>query len=620
VVSTTEPVRLLILEDNPADAELAEIRLSDIPGFNFSLSSARSLKDAVRLLEDMSFDAAVIDLNLPDSVGMDTLRAVRATHQDLPIIVLSGVITEEVRLQTLREGAEDVIGKDDPHAALLARSILYAIERHRASEHQRQIEQVVEQSPDAMVVIDCEGRALYVNAAAESLFGKSRSELEGEHMGFSDSYLPEAEIVVLRGNETRTGQIRLVDIRWKQDRVKLATIRDVTERKILESRLVQAQKMEAVGQLAGGIAHDFNNLLNIINGYLDFYFADPDNCPELPTLLIEVRDAGRRAASLTSQLLAFGRRSVLSLEAVNLNELIRDLMRILPRLIGEHIKLEVIAGRDLAQVKLDPIQFDQVLLNLAVNARDAMPRGGRIIIETANIVVEGANTSHGLTMLPGNYIVLSFSDDGEGIDSATLHRIFEPFYTTKEMGRGTGLGLATVHGIVKQLGGYIFVYSEKGKGTTFKIYLPAVTSEGEPIVRVPSLEAPQGGTETILVAEDEDGILRLVDRVLTKLGYTVLTASSGTGALELAEGHQGRIDLLLTDVLMPNMIGPELAEQISAKRHEIKVLYMSGYTDETVVRFGVLNSTVNYIAKPFSPEKLARRVREVLGAGKSQNN
>jgi two-component system cell cycle sensor histidine kinase/response regulator CckA len=275
--------------------------------------------------------------------------------------------------------------------------------------------------------------------------------------------------------------------------------------------------------------------------------------------------------------------------------------------------LEVVAGCDLAQVKLDPIQFDQVLLNLAVNARDAMPRGGRIIIETANIVVEGANTSHGLTMLPGSYVVLSFSDDGEGIDSATLHRIFEPFYTTKEMGRGTGLGLATVHGIVKQLGGYIFVYSEKGKGTTFKIYLPAVSSEGERILRVPSLEEPQGGTETILVAEDEDAILRLVDRVLSKMGYTVLTANSGAAALELASNHPGRIDLLLTDVLMPNMIGPELAEQISTKRPEIKVLYMSGYTDETVVRFGVLNSTVNYIAKPFSPDKMARRVREVLG-------
>lgn len=605
--------RLLLLEDNAADADLAAEQLLEVPGFEFEMTRATSLAEAVKLIQEIEFDAALVDLNLPDSVGLETLRHVRRQGLDIAIVVLSGLITEELRLASLSEGAEDVIGKDESRTMLLGRSILYAVERHRAAQQRLQFERMVAHNPDANIVAGRLGTVLFVNDAAVELFGKEREQLMGAPISFVTDAGKPNEITILRGTEKRTGEIRLATIKWAGETAQLAAIRDVTDQKRLEERLRQSQKMEAVGELAGGVAHDFNNLLNVINGNLDLYLADPSSCTDLPEMMAEVRDAGEKAAALTRQLLQFSRKSMISLRPMDLNTLISGMKKILARLIGEHIELTVVEAPNLSLVSIDPVLIDQVILNLSVNSRDAMPRGGKIVIETQNLSVESPQDFQRTILHPGHYVLLTFSDNGVGMDAATRERIFEPFFTTKELGRGTGLGLATVYGIVKQVGGHISVYSEPNKGTSFKIYLPAVTENGVPIAIDSQLPELPGGSETILVVEDQVGLLKLTVRILSSSGYRVLNADGPEAAIRFATEHEGTIHLLLTDVLMPVMTGPAVAEAVTGLRPDIKVLYMSGYADDAVVRFGVLTSAVAFLPKPFSPDALLRRVREVLG-------
>ena len=389
-------------------------------------------------------------------------------------------------------------------------------------------------------------------------------------------------------------------------------VEDVTDQRALEERLRQTQKMEAVGRLAGGIAHDFNNLLTAILGSVDFLrrALGPDHPEHAETE--EIQKAAVRAADLTRQLLAFSRQQVLAPKVLELDALVTNLEKMLRRLIGEDVELRFAPKAPRAAVRADPGQLEQVIVNLVVNARDAMPRGGKLTIDTATVDLDtGYAWEHG-TVEPGRYVMLAVTDTGVGIDRAVQARLFEPFFTTKEFGKGTGLGLATAYGIVKQSGGYIWVYSEPGRGATFKVYLPRVEPAGEPIAVPQAPARALGGTETILLAEDEAAVRNLARRVLEKHGYKLLLAATGRDGVRLAEQHGSPIDLLVTDVVMPEMGGRELAQRLTTRQPSLKVLFLSGYTDDAIVHHGVLDAGVAFLQKPFKPDELVRKIREVL--------
>jgi nitrogen-specific signal transduction histidine kinase/CheY-like chemotaxis protein len=389
---------------------------------------------------------------------------------------------------------------------------------------------------------------------------------------------------------------------------------EITERKRLEEQLLQSQKMEAVGQLAGGVAHDFNNILTAIVGYTDLLAAELGSNVRQLEDLEEIRKAARRAAALTRQLLAFSRKQVLEPRIIDVNGVVLNLDKMLRSLISENIELKTDLADNLAAARADPNQIEQVIMNLAINARDAMPDGGTVTIETDNVTLDDAYAAQHVSVIPGEYVMLAVSDTGCGMDEKTQSRIFEPFFTTKPPGRGTGLGLSTVYGIVKQTGGNIWLYSEPGKGTTFKIYLPAIAALPEDIGKAAPAEAVRRGGGTVLVVEDDEQVRRLTHRALASQGYTVLEADRGTTALDIARRHKGHIDLLLTDVIMPDTNGRKLAETIRAARPGLRVLYMSGYPDGAIASHGMLEPGVAYLAKPFTTDAVTRRVREVLEA------
>jgi signal transduction histidine kinase len=379
-----------------------------------------------------------------------------------------------------------------------------------------------------------------------------------------------------------------------------------------EEQLRQSQKIEAVGQLAGGIAHDFNNMLTVINGYSQLLLSRLGSDAPHRAEIEEINTAGSRAEALTRQLLAFSRKQMLAPSVLTLNAVVTNLEQMLQRLIGEDIELRAVLQPQLGRVLADPGQIEQVIMNLALNARDAMPQGGILTIETMNVEMDESYAQRSQTVSAGPHVMMAVSDTGCGMDEATQARIFEPFFTTKEQGKGTGLGLATVYGIVKQSGGSVWVYSEPGHGTTFKIYLPRVEGTDEAVAPTKARDERVEGSETILVVEDDEGVRKLTVKVLRATGYTVLEAANGNEAIALCERHQGTIHLLATDVVMPGMGGRVLAERLIAVVPGMKVLYLSGYTDDTIVRHGVLNASVEFLQKPFTPLALARKVREVL--------
>ena len=382
-----------------------------------------------------------------------------------------------------------------------------------------------------------------------------------------------------------------------------------------ERQLLQSQKLEAVGRLAGGISHDFNNLLTVILGYSDLMLRQLSNEDPLRRNVSEIVRASERAAALTRQLLAFSRKQVMQPKVFDVNSVVIELEKMLRRMIGEDVELRVSLQPDLGNIRADPVQLEQVIMNLVVNARDAMPTGGKLSIETTNVFLDQAYVGDHLSGRPGNYVMLAISDTGCGMDRETQQRIFEPFFTTKTLGKGTGLGLSMVYGIVKQSGGNIWVYSEEGRGTTFKIYFPQVNEGGEEYRRAATkIESPRG-SETILLVEDADWVRKLARQVLENAGYRVLEAGSADAAIRVIETSNGtKIDLVLTDVIMPGMSGNDMSKRLLKKRPGLPVLYMSGYTDDAIVQHGVLEPGINFIQKPFSPNALALKVRQVLDA------
>ena len=521
----------------------------------------------------------------------------------------------------------DVIG-----AASIARDVT---DRKRAEAENVRLVTAIEQFAEAVMITDTAGKILYVNPAFSRISGYSREEALGRNPSILKSGYQGPAIyqqlwaTILQGkiwhgelvNRRRDGslyneQMNIAPVRGERGEVThfIATKQDVTEYKRLQRQLIQAQKMEAVGRLAGGVAHDFNNLLTVINGYAQILTKRSSAEDPRRGLFEEILMAGERAASLTRQLLAFSRRQVMEPRVLDLNSILANTEKMLRRLIGEDVELVTTLTPGLERVKVDPGQIEQVIMNLAVNARDAMQQGGKFVIETSSVQGDENFARRHSPMMPGKYVMVAVSDTGCGMDLETQAHIFEPFFTAKSQGQGTGLGLATVYGIVKQSGGFIWVYSEPGHGTRFEIYFPSAEEAeptGEPAkARRPAKLARTKGT--ILVVEDEKGVRSLVCETLKSAGYKILEAQGAALALKIADRHTKPIHLLLTDLVMPHTDGKELAKRLSTLHPETKVLYMSGYTDDAVVRHGIADGVTRLLQKPFLPDALLQEVRKVL--------
>jgi two-component system cell cycle sensor histidine kinase/response regulator CckA len=532
-------------------------------------------------------------------------------------------------------------GEQEKHIlTFVSQHVASAIRRKRHEDALRESESryrsLVQSAVHGMYYSNVEDRFEYVNQALVNMLGYDSEEEVLRLKLSTDLYLDPDDRKYLVEKYRNSTDVRWEEVRWKRKDGKVIQVRasgrarmnekgettgfemiaeDITERRLLEEQLRQSQKMEAVGTLAGGIAHDFNNLLTVIKGYSELMLSELKE-PDAPLRLEaeEVKNAADRAGSLIRQLLAFSRRQVLTPKVLDLNSLVINMDKLLRPLLREDIELRAVLHTNLGMIKADPGQIEQVIMNLAVNARDAMPRGGKLTLETANVDLDPVYVREHAEMNSGRYVMLAISDSGVGMDEATRIRVFEPFFTTKETGKGTGLGLSTVYGIVKQSGGYVWVYSELGRGTTLKVYLPRVDAEPEQSGRQESAFKSYRGTETVLLLEDEDGVRALVRHMLRKQGYTVLEAKHGNEAIFLCEQHKETIHLLLTDVVLEQMSGREVAERLAPVRPEMRTLYISGYTDDAIVHHGVLTSEMPFLQKPFTAEGLIKKVRQVLDA------
>jgi two-component system cell cycle sensor histidine kinase/response regulator CckA len=639
-------LKVLLVEDNPGDARLIRELLLEAPHTRFELEVADRLGTGLVRIGAGDIHAVLLDLGLPDSKGYETFVAAQAQVPHVPIIVLTGLGDEALALRTVQEGAQDYLVKGQVDAAVLERTIRYAVERKKAEEALRSSETALRQSeasfrslvvnsPFAIFRATLDGRFLDANPALVDMLGYgSSSELMALDL-FADLHGDASERKRLMEFFEFQVQFRGSEVRWKRRDSKLITVsltgrpvrneegtlthfemiaEDITERRMLEAQLRQAQKMESVGRLAGGVAHDFNNMLGVILGYSEVLEDRLEQNPELRKHAEQIKKAGLHAASLTRQLLAFSRQQVLEPKVLNLNTVVAEMEKMLRRLIGEDIELATALDPQLGQVKADEGQIAQVIMNLAVNARDAMPDGGKLIIETRNMELDGEYALRHPPTVPGNYVMLVMTDTGIGMDIQTQAHIFEPFFTTKELGKGTGLGLATVYGVIKQSGGHIWVYSEPELGSTFTIYLPRVEQTVERNRTCDLATDSLHGSETVLLVEDEESLRTLTRTLLEQSGYTVLEAKGGSQAIEIARQHRGPIHLLLTDMVMPGMVGHEVADEVAPIRPDMRVIYMSGYVGFTPR--GVLDSDESFLPKPFTQDTLLRKVHEVLNLQK----
>jgi two-component system cell cycle sensor histidine kinase/response regulator CckA len=634
------PLRLLLIEDSADDAALV-VRTLRRGGYDLTytrVESAETMRDA---LAREPWDLVISDYSMPQFSGPAALQLLHEAGIDLPFIIVSGTIGEDTAVAAMKAGAHDFLMKSNLTrlSPAVARELREALERRERRRTEARLAGVLDATAEAIIAVDEDQRIVLFNRSAERIFGYTAAEAYGQSLGMLlPSHFVEAHQQHLRafaadpnpeyGASERHGEfvgrrkdgavfpIEASIAKLSQEGQTTLTIflQDVSARRSLEEQFHQSQKMEAVGRLAGGIAHDFNNLLTAITGYAELLLSDLEPSNPHRCDVVEIKNAAGRAAALTRQLLAFSRKQLLAPQVLDLNRVVVSMDKLLQRLIGEDVDLITRLGPALGSVKADPGQIEQVILNLAVNARDAMPQGGKLTIETANADIDERYTRQHFAIPPGSYIVLTVSDTGCGMDEAIQSHLFEPFFTTKELGKGTGLGLSTVYGIVTQSGGTIEVHSRPGHGTTFKIYLPrveAVTARSE----AHSATARRiADSSTILLVEDESIVRTLARRVLQQHGYTVLEAQHAADALAIAERHTGPIHLLLTDVVMPEMSGRALAERLAELRPKTPVLYISGYTDSAIVRHGVLAADVILLQKPFTPNDLVHKVHQVLQA------
>ena len=634
------PITVLLVEDNVGDARLIVEALREAATGDFVLEQVQGLEPALERLRRAGVDVVLLDLGLSDSQGIETFQRTHLAAPGKPIVIISGLDDKQMALEAVRLGAQDYLVKGRIEGPLLAQAIRYAIERKRAEDALHASERRALTLFDAVDLIvlglDSGGVVDYVNPFFLQLTGYTREDVLGQP--WIERFVPKAHQAGMSGLflelydrdlhahyqnpiVTKAGEERLVAwtntvVRDREGRPSgtLSVGEDITEHRRLEEQYRQGQRMEAVGRLAGGVAHDFNNILTAILGYAELLLMELPPDSEHLADAAEIRTAAQRAAGLTRQLLAFSRQQVLQPTVLCVNDVLANVENMLCRLLGENVALRTALAPDAGNVRADAGQLEQVIVNLAVNARDAMSAGGKLTIETANAELSEDYAEANQPVVAGQYVMLAVTDTGVGISPENRLRIFEPFFTTKEQGKGTGLGLSTVYGIVKQSGGYIWVYSEPGKGATFKVYLPRVDAPVEPQTPPRPIQGTPAGTETILLAEDDEQLRKLVRGLLDRIGYQVLSAASAEEALAQAREHGSQIHLLLTDVVMPGEGGHQLARRLAEARPATRTLFMSGYTDAAIVDHGILERGHHYLQKPFTPAVLARRVRDVLDA------
>jgi PAS domain S-box-containing protein len=598
-----------------------------------------SVEEAMLRVQQKGCDLLLCSYHPGDDAGLRLARELHETSRHTPLIFVSDYVNPAATAAALQANANEWLEDPRSRDAMLRRALLFAIELHckerqqqKADEMLRKLWRAVEQSAELIAITDRKGMIEYANPAFETVSGYSSAEMVGQSFGIlkcseesPETYQTLWDTIlagkVFRGvvaNQKKNGEVFYLEkvvapLRDAEGNIThfVSCDRDITERKKLEEQLQQAQKMDAVGRLAGGVAHDFNNLLMVISAYTELMLDTLAKEHPLRRNAEQIMTACRRAADLTRQLLAFSRKQMQALQTLDLNPVIQEICKMLPRLVGEDIDLVFVPGNKLGKVRADPIQIEQILMNLAANARDAMPGGGKLTVETSSVSLDETYIQSHSIVPPGDYVLLAVTDSGEGIAPEHMPLIFEPFYTTKAEGKGTGLGLATVYGIVKQNGGFIWVYSEPGLGTTFKIYLPQVYQGTERFTPVPPDTSPRG-QETILLVEDEAPVRQSTREFLELIGYTVLEARHGDEALRISREYAGHIHLMITDVVMPNMGGAKLAGQLALERPAMQVLFVSGYAENTVLRHGPIDVTQRFLQKPFTLKALARKMRQIL--------
>jgi PAS domain S-box-containing protein len=642
------PLRLLMIEDSEDDAELIRIELQEA-GFELAWRRVQTEPDFVAALDE-PWDLIISDYQMPGFDGLRAFTLFKERGLETPFIFVSGALGEERAVAAMRAGARDFLVKG--HLARLSAAVKRELSEAGARIERRKAEEAARREGRRLAMaVEASGAGVFEHAIPlgpenyhsprwAGILGYAQGELPAHQVftawlaerahpddlplmeaaydrfveGHKDRYAVEVRLRRKQGDWIDVSISAKAVHREPTGRAThvVGVMLDLSERRALEDQLRQAQKMEAVGRLAGGVAHDFNNLLTAIFSFGQFVLDALREGDPAYADMEEVLKAAKKAESLTAQLLAFSRSKPVSPKTISINLLVEEMDRMLRRVVGEDVDVSTNLSPDLCNVRVDPGSLEQVIVNLAVNARDAMMEGGKLTIETANAQLDDEyGKAHGVQVPAGNYAVLAVSDDGAGMDKETQSRIFEPFFTTKESGRGTGLGLSTCYGIIRQAGGYIWVYSEIGAGTTFKIYLPRDLADVEETRTRPD-PATLRGSETILVAEDDEQVRRLAVRALSRLGYRVIEAANGGEALLKCELSPDEIDLLLTDVVMPEMSGKQLAERLTPLRPGMRVLYMSGYTANAIVHRGVLDPGTHMLQKPFTPEILARKVRDVL--------
>jgi two-component system cell cycle sensor histidine kinase/response regulator CckA len=640
------PLRILVVDDDPADLELClqKLQRSEIP---FEVDVARTRDEFVGKLRTghERIDVILTDYRMNGWTGLDALAYVKTNYPEIPVILLSGTLGDELAVDCIKRGITDYILKDQmarlPSAVRRAqeeRALREAEYRallalRESEEHYRGL---VQNATYGICRLTPEGRLLEVNPSLVRMLGfESADELLAEETTHSFYYDASVREALRRELLTRERCDKTVD--WRRKDGKIITVRingrlarstprdngsaresveviveDVTERLALEKQLVQSQKFEAIGQLAGGIAHDFNNMIGAILGWADLGLDECGPDSPLRRYFDKVHHQADRAAALTRQLLTFARRQLFEPRPIDINQTAVETVSLLEKVIGSNIEIRATLAPDLAVVRADPVQVEQVLMNLCINARDAMPNGGKLTIETFNVTLDGSFCASQTLAHPGPYVVLCVTDSGLGIDAATMDRIFEPFFTTKEVGKGTGLGLATVWGIVRQHNGFLQVQSELGKGSAFKIYLPADSSASAPVERPQVSTNATGGSETILIAEDHDGLRQMALEILGNLGYRTIVASDGEQALANFRAHRDRIDLALLDVMLPKMAGPEVYARLQKERPGLPVIFATGYSPDLELLQSVVARGLPVLQKPYTARDLGRKIRETL--------
>ncbi len=640
------PLRVLLVGHKEEDFfQIREILERSRTMLAADLDHAQSLDDAKVMLQQKSYDLVLFEHETGDAEAVRFVVNFLHAGVTIPFILLTEDADEKTVAQIIQGGTWNCVAKSHLDGATLVRTIRNTLamhslqqEQHTAEESLRKLSRAVEHSADSVIVTDRHGIIEYVNPAFELLTGYKREEICGKTPRILKSGEQDPEVFrqlwktilagdVYRGvlvNRKKNGESYYVEasicpVRDSEGTIThfIANGHDLTVRRRMEAQILQGQKMDAIGNLAGGVAHDFNNLLTIITSYAELALDAVQDGSPLQSKIQEILLAARRAAELTRQLLAFGRKQPQALRVADLNQVIARIANTLPRLIGEDINFTFTRGEGLGSVRVDPLQIEQILMNLAANARDAMLQGGHLKIETSNQQLDDTYVQFKKAVIPtGRYALITVSDDGTGIPPEHMPHIFEPFYTTKPAGQGTGLGLATVYGIIKQNKGYIWAYSEAGMGTVFKIYLPCVTGRDAATMVEEAKVAPAiRGSETVLLVEDEPAVRRATAEFLTLQGYTVLEAKDGMDALTVSKGHSSTIHLLVTDVVMPNMSGGQLATELAQLRPETKLLFVSGYAGKTVLDHKVADLETNFLQKPYTLKQLSLKIRAALGQG-----